>query len=231
MPSTGDVARVPPFDPTLTLLQTDFAGDEPIKPFNTASRPKGWRAAPLLDDRTAHFGVKTIDSEAAIGLHGGTSEAAVKIAQGATAVLAQEVRSPFAGTYKLTVQVRGEGATADEFEKLFKRNFSCRLELFQFTEKSKNAAGRKKLADAQFQPAFVTGEGSWQTVELTKEFVNPKPGSNFSFGLGLGVALTVEKTSGDALELPAGRIPVACLRLHDVRLEFIGKERNEKVKV
>jgi hypothetical protein len=103
--------------------------------------------------------------------------------------------------------------------------------LFQFTEKSKNAAGRKKLADAKFQPAFAKDEGPRQTVELTKEFVNPKPGGNFSFGLGLGVALIVEKTSGDALELPAGKIPVARVRLSDIRLEFIGKKRNEKVKV
>jgi hypothetical protein len=44
---TGDVARVPPFDPTRYLVRTDFAEQEPLKPITEPSRPKGWRADPL----------------------------------------------------------------------------------------------------------------------------------------------------------------------------------------
>ena len=44
MASTGDIARVPPFDPTRYLVHTDFTEKEPLKPITEPSRPKGWRA-------------------------------------------------------------------------------------------------------------------------------------------------------------------------------------------
>jgi len=65
--------------------------------------------------------------------------------------------------------------------------------------------------------------------ELSKEFVGPSPGSNHSFGLGLGLAIVVEKTSDGPLVLPAGKS--AGIRLGSVELSFTGKVRNEDVKV
>ena len=65
--------------------------------------------------------------------------------------------------------------------------------------------------------------------ELSKEFLNATPGSNFSFGLGLGVAILIEKTSEGPLALPAGK--QAGIRLGSVELSFTGKVRNEDVKV
>lgn len=231
--STGDIARVPPYDPTLTLVQRDFQGEDPLQPIDAPSRPKGWRAAPLVGPKSPGFGVITIAGEAALGLHGGSSDAVVEIEPGAAAVLAQEVRSPFAGTYRLTLRLRGEAPTADVYEEFFAKNFACRLEFFQFTAKSKIAAHRKTLANLAIGPKFAANNkaAGLQAFELTKEFVNPKPGENFSFGLGLGVALIVEKTGGGRLKLPAGPLPVARVRVADVQLEFIGKQRNKDVKV
>ena len=65
--------------------------------------------------------------------------------------------------------------------------------------------------------------------EFTKLFENPAAGANFSFGLGLGVALLVEKTSTVPLSLPAGQR--ALIRVDDFQLEFIGKARKNDVKV
>ena len=65
--------------------------------------------------------------------------------------------------------------------------------------------------------------------ELSKDFLNPTPGSNFSFGLGLGVAIVVEKISEGPLALPAGKS--AGIRIGSVELSFTGKARNEDVKV
>ena len=92
---------------------------------------------------------------------------------------------------------------------------------------------RSRLAAIKIDPRFaeINDENRHEIYELSKSFVNPKPGSNFSFGLGLGIALIVEKTSEGVLEFAPGTIAQACLRISGVQLEFIGKQRNEKVKV
>ena len=70
----------------------------------------------------------------------------------------------------------------------------------------------------------------YELVELTKEFVHPTPGNNFSFGRGLGIAIVVEKTSDLPLELPAKALS-AFVRVKQVELTFQGKPRNEDVKL
>ena len=39
-----------------------------------------------------------------------------------------------------------------------------------------------------------------QVVEVVKEFINPNPGANFSFGRGLGIAVIVEKVADGPLD-------------------------------
>jgi hypothetical protein len=151
------------------------------------------------------------------------------VKQGDVALLAQEVRSPFAGTYTLRIRLRGEASSAADFDNWFQTHFACRAEMFQYTEATKNASNRKELATVDVQPTFTSDE-KFETIELTKEFTNPSPGGNFSFGLGMGIALIVEKKSEGTLELAPGRTPLARLRVADVQLEFVGKQVNEKVK-
>jgi hypothetical protein len=224
----GDVARVPQFDPARLLTNTDFSEAAELASIVGSSRPKQWRAAPLMTD--VGFGVKSSAGRVLIGVHGESgSQSASIVANGAAAMLAQEVRSPFAGTYRMNVRVRGEAGSKSVFADQFLKHFNCRVEFFQFTDSAKSPMQRKQLASIEFSPEFAASDGDeFQTVELQKTFENPNPGANFSFGLGMGVAVIVEKTS-DAAVTPGGSF--CGLVVDRVNLEFIGKERNAKVKV
>ncbi len=239
----GDVARVPPYDQSL-LLNTDFQAPLPLLPAEGDSRPKGWRAAPLVSAQSGdNLAAQLVAAAAApatvakqhvaigFGLAAGTG--AFKIDHGATVLLAQEVRSPFAGTYHWRVHLRGEASSRELFENVLLKHFTCRLQFFSFLDKVKRSTDRKELASVTFQPRFFApDEAGSETFELAKEFINPSPGQNYSFGPGLGVAILLEKTSEGVLELPATGLPQrALLRITGVQIEFAGKERNKDVRV
>jgi hypothetical protein len=241
--STGDLARVPVFDPKRLITDTHFAGAEAVKHVSSPSRPKGWRAAPeVLSDLNDTFGVKLIAADdsrrvlpqqhLAIGFNLGGGKTALSIPTGTRAFVAQEVRSPFAGVYRLTAQVCADVASVEFNETVFQPNFTCRLVFFEFTATHKKATDRKELASVAFSPKLVDPESpAVAQFELTKRFANPNPGGNFSFGLGLGIAVMVEKTSQGTLELAAGQQQQAMIRIESVQLEFVGKEVNDDVTV
>jgi len=251
---TGDLARVPPFDPNRLLVDPTFAARQPLTAVSAPSRPKGWRAAPqILADTDDHFGVKVVAATSAsamqatdsanasnetrrdvvIGFHLATGAAAVTLPQGAHAYIAQEVRSPFAGTYAFTARACAEAASAEFFQDVFSKHFTTRLVFFQYTDRAKRPTERRELASVVISPKFGTGgKPVFEDFTLTKQFVNPTPGGNFSFGLGLGVAVIVEKTSPGQFELRAGANDQAAgIRIRQVALEFRGKERNDQVTV
>jgi len=177
------------------------------------------------------FGVERVGEQVLKGF--GLGEGPVKVAQGTHAILAQEVRSPFAGEFTLTVRLRAERTSRELFLHEFVRNFNCKLVMFQFANPNKKITERQELASAPIQPTFAEqASAEFQQFELTKMFVSPKPGTNFSFGSGLGVALIVEKTSPGELEFPAdGKPRQALIRIDELTLEFSGKPINEDVKV
>lgn len=221
--SDGDIARVPPFDNRL-LSNTAFEEPVSLKPFTGSSRPKAWRGDPLLTDaEQGGFGVVRKGSRIEVGLLGKSNPG-----YGAKAMLAQEVRSPFAGTYELKVTLNGGGSSKTVFENVFLKNFRCKIVLFQFAKSEKSPAQRSERASVVFEPKFSDSR-ELQEIVLKKQFVSAKPGSNFSFGLGLGVGVIVEKITPDTLELSVD--DSAFLRIDRVELDFVGKERNEKVKV
>jgi Protein of unknown function (DUF1501) len=255
-PSAGSIARVPAFDPSL-LLNTKFADVTNIRGFDGPSRPKGWRAEPLAAGLFVEFrrtgfqpvrkpvsnakrkgstrgtdGLETRPTENAEAAHVariGVQAAAnspLKLKRGQQAVLAQEVRSPFAGRYKLSLRFRGSATSQEAFASSFGKQLGCRLSFFQFNNQKKTPRERHELASAPFQPKL----GDWRTVELEKNFVNPTPGANFSFGSGLGVAVIVE-SRGDWSFATTGEDATAMLEIAEVDLRFIGKERIETVKV
>lgn len=226
VPCAGDVSRVPPFDPTITLVQTDFQNVDIFKPLDAPSRPKGWRAGPLADDDQTVFGAALIDKQAWLGLRGGDAAEDAIIKKGDTAIVAQEVRSPFSGTYRMEATLSLE-SDSEEAEKLLAEHFTCRLLFLQFNDQKKNASQRKDLASVVVKPQW----NKPQPFVLEKEFINPKPGSNFSFGSGLGVAILLEKTSDGELKLASIETPMMGVRVSKVALTFAGKKRNEKVKV
>ena len=92
---------------------------------------------------------------------------------------------------------------------------------------------RKDLASYEFRPPWsASNERSFTTFELEKEFVNKQAGGNFSFGLGLGVAVLVEPRGGDLVatneQLLSQR---GSIRIGQVRLEFDAKPRQDDVQV
>lgn len=246
--STGDVLRVPPFDPTRHLMNVDFSGADVLKLVTEPSRPKGWRVSPtILSDGDDSIGVKLLAASvyggtsdgksserrhAAIGFNLGSGQSRIDISKGTSILLAQEVRSPFAGTYRFRVRMHGEGSSAESYRKLIAENFTCQLCFFQFASQAKRADQGRDLATIAVAPQFVAADGDgWQTFELSKTFVNPRPGSNFSFGSGLGVSIRVIASTDIHLPDGTGAAEFALIRIADVSLEFLGKEVNENVTV
>lgn len=238
--STGDVARVPVFDPERLLNDASFSAREPLTDLSAPSRPKSWRGGPkLLKPDEDAFGVRVVAADEslpqhiAIGFNQATGAAPIQVGQGELAMLAQEVRSPFAGTFTLTVRASGDGSSREFYEDIFQKHFTCKLLFFQYTERAKKPTERKELASVNFAPQFrLSKDVTFESFKLTKQFLNPNPGGNFSFGLGLGVAVIVQKTSSGAIDLPANDLgQAAYIRVADVDLKFRGKERNEKVTV
>lgn len=237
----GEIARVPPYDDSL-LLNVDFAEDIPLRPAGGPSRPKGWRGDPLpANSSTGGLSVRitgkaTSVSNAAdcsrtalISIETAPSGETVPIGPGTQAILTQEVRSPFAGSYVLTARVRGGGSTAEFFENVLRKQFTCRLIFYQYKNQAKSVLERLELAAIMFDPHF--GE-TFETVELRKRFANPNPGQNFSFGNGLGVAIVLEKSPTSVLTICASPTPQqAYIEVEAVRLAFEGKPRLDDVTV
>lgn len=232
VPATGDIDRVPPFDPTRYLVHTDFAQKEPLKPITEPSRPKGWRASPLSLVRDDSFGtavLRDLDQQtAALGFNLADGSP-LEIAQNSKVYLAQEVRSPYPGSYVFRVRLRAEASSPEFFEDKFRSNFTCRLVFFQFNARTKHVNESRELASATVDLRLVeSNSDEWQTAELSKSFVNPNPGSNFSFGAGMGVAIQLIKSSGGTLGVSAS--DQAFVRVSCVELDFLGKEVNDNVK-
>ncbi len=130
----------------------------------------------------------------------------------------------------LKLKANGGGSSRKFYEEVFLNQFRTKLIFFQFTESEKSPQHRTELAAMTIQPKFSeTASENIQEFVLSKNFVNPKAGSNFSFGLGLGVAVVVEKTSPGNLMLDEKES--AFIRIDELQLDFAGKQRNDKVTV
>ncbi len=240
LPSTGDVTRVPPFDEKRILANNDFSGVTPILPAASPSRPKGWRSlGPLSSADEQSFGLQVasptqlgglqLDQHLAIGINQTRADQELEITANTKFLVGQEVRSPFAGTYRLTVDLVAAAEDPSLFKKLFEQHFECSLLYFQLMDKAKQITSIKPLASISFTPTLVDlQESKFQRVELVKKFVNPTPGSNFSFGLGMGVGLQLQKKTTGSLKVPMSR---TLLHITRVELEFLGKEVNQDVTV
>jgi hypothetical protein len=233
MASTGDVARVPPFDPTRYLVHTNFAEKEPLKLISEPSRPKGWRANPLNSASENDLGatvLRDLDQQtAALGFNLADGSP-LEIGQNSKAYIAQEVRSPYPGSYVFRVRLRAECSSPEFFANVFRQHFTCRLVFFQFNAQTKFVNESRELASTTIElKLHELGSNEWQTAELSKTFVNPNPGSNFSFGAGMGVSIQLVKSSGGTLKVAA--TDRAFVRVADVELDFLGKSVNDKVKV
>ena len=225
--SEGDPALVPPFDKSL-LLDTTFQTDLPLVPPAPPSRDKGWRAFPIWTKQTAAgFAVRKVDRALFIGYGLDDDTAGSVIAQGSRALLAQEIRSARGGHYALAINATGIGSSADEFDKTFLANMTCRLVLFRFQDINKDPRTVSELASAEFRPSF----GKTETFKLDRFLGSTTPGGNFPIGNGLGIAIVVEKKTPGPLALPKNESHRAALHLESVALEFNPRVRDESVTV
>ncbi len=237
---TADVSRVPPYDPDRSLAATNFAEGVALKPVDAPSRPKGWRAAPaILQPNEAGFGVRLVPGDesprhaqphAFLGMTNPAGAPPLTVASGTRILLAQEVRSPFAGMFRFSVRLMGDASSESFFQGTFLKHFSCRLLFLKYRSMDKRADQTDLLGAADVVPLFRPKE--WQSVQLQRWFANPNPGQNFSFGAGLAVAIEIVQTSTrDVLCVDKQTNAFAGIRIADVSLDFTGKKRDENVKV
>jgi hypothetical protein len=227
---TGDLAMCADFTDAF-LLNPGFEDDAPLLRFDEQKRRKGWRASPVLDLATLDFGAWLSDAlpcfgkrHVCLGVFGGATP--VKIAHGQKIILTQEVRNPRAGQYTFSVRACGGAASAEAFDELFLKRFTCRLEIFGYSSLGKSPLHVRVFASKSFIPSFADGKtGKYETVELPATLKSQDDGA-FHLSRGVGVAIVVEATAAGDFDA-AG----AFLRIDDVDLQFNPRQRNEDVQV
>ncbi len=217
----GDLAFVPPYDTSL-LLDTDFRSGRLLPPA-PPSRAKGWHAWPRKEDAA--------DSGLAVRFADGPSRHVVlgpwggkPVAQGARALLTQEIRNARGGQFSLSIRAWGSGPSAEEFARHFLAHFTCRLVVFRFADAAKDPRHVQELAFAVFRPEFGD-RASAKRFTVSRYLGSTKGGMNFAIGNGLGVAVVVERTSAGALEVSRQVQPSLCIEA--VALTFSPQPRNE----
>ncbi len=241
--STGDISRVPPFDETRILAASDFTADQAILPVKTPSRPKGWRSLTPVLSSPGGLGIRlappTRLGEIELPKHvffgvgdsgpnrGGQivdPKSEVQLTGGERFLLAQEVRSPFAGAYELTLSYVFQ--TPPGIGDGYDNHFEFRLVYLQFTSRVKQIDAVRELAAEPF--VLAARGGMIQSQTFRRDFKNNSAGGNFSFGLGMAVGVSIRRRTKGAALLK-GTQPV--LRLTSVKLDFLGKTVNEDVTV
>ena len=220
-PPGGNAAFVPPYDASL-ILDTGFAPKVPLVAPAPLTREKGWRASPLWNEK-AGFAIRMQPNGVVVGYGLGDAKSGAVIEAAARAVLAQEIRNARGGQYTFTVEASGEAASADEFEKGFLANFTCRLVLFRFRDVHKDPRSGIELASMEFRPTF----GKLGTYRLDRFLGSRGAGANFSVGNGLGVSVVVEKRTPGPLSLPKNEPHHAALRIRTVKLQFGAAPRDD----
>jgi len=219
---TGDVARVPDFDESMVIRQTSFEGKEVLRPADVPSRPKGWR---FINSNAFSVEIQNSSKIGKLDLAQHLTFQAAKSESSVTsAIVGQEVRSPFPGTYRLQAKFVAEGKS-EEAQQAFQESHSCYLVFFKFAEKSKQIDQRTVMAEFEFVPEFADDATTTaQTVEFTRPFRNAR--GNYSFGLGMGVGVEIrQKPNATAATMDED----VALHVLSIELEFVGKERNPNI--
>ena len=225
--STGDARLVPPYDPS-PLVDTEFATGL-LYPATTPTKLKGWRASPLIDSLPNGLVATRVSNPqphvrlGALEFAGSSKQV---VAAGSKLMLGQEVRNARGGTYTFTIRVSGQATSPAEFERWFGNTLACRLVLFRFANMNKSILEIEELASERFLPEL----GSFNDAKeftVTRFLGATIPGTNFSTGNGLGVALIVEALSN--LELRPSES--ASLNVDCVKFHFDARKRDDNVTV
>ena len=210
----GSLDRVKPFDGR-KLNQRGFGSDTVIEASDFGSRPKGWRAKPLLPvDSSSGFGAWHVPSSETVRL----GFAAARTPATGTVFLGQEMINPRAGGYLAKIRLRGHGPIA--------KLATAKLEFCRYSSLVKDPSQRQTLV-AHELPVEAFQDGKFVTLEFSARLDSSRPGSNFAIGRGLGVVVTLsprdvaKKAADDA----------AWLEIADIEVIFTGRTINENVTV
>ena len=241
-PATQD-RRTPEGDVLLVQLPTDeklfninFADGTALIQAGTSSRIRGWQADPIYNQ--SGFGARLTQRrhtnhegwQVELGFRS-TPSVALSINRGQRIMLAQEIRNARAGQYCVNIRFCGLGSSRQDYENFFRRHFTCRLILFRYNDPSKDPRRGQQLATRTITPTFQeVNSVEFTTVRWDRSLDSPAPGQNFAIGLGLGVAVVVEKTSAGRLAVEA-RDHSACLAIDSLEVIFGGRDINEDVQV
>lgn len=238
--STGDVALVPPYDPS-PLVNVSFDEPDSLLDVDQVSRFKGWRATPLWQSaRPTDLSVRLASVQAPfsrsgtqhvqIGFGMDGSECSGQLAPGARALLTQEVRSPRAGRYRFSVHACAVAATPEQFRELFLKHFTCRLEIFGYLDLKKDPRQVRVFASSVFLPELSAPEAADYKRFEVMATLRSQDGGAMETSRGVGVAVILEKSSPGVLNL-ASLGAGAFLRIDDAQLEFNARPRDDNVKV
>ncbi len=211
----GSLDRLKPLDGR-KLNQRGFGRSTRIEPGDFGSRPKGWRARPLLSpDDAAGFGVwhDRDAGTARLGFFG----PGVQVAGKDLALLSQEMVNPRAGGYLAKLRLRAHGS----IDKLA----TARFEFCRYGSLVKDPINRQTLASLDI-PASVLSSSEWVTLEFPARLDSARPGANFAIGRGLGIVLSLTPRAG---QQPVGH--EAWLEVDDIEVVFTGRTINENVTV
>ena len=210
----GSLDRVKPFDGR-KLNQRGFGSDTVIEASDFGSRPKGWRAKPLLAvDSSSGFGAWHVPSSETVRL----GFAAARTPATGTVFLGQEMINPRAGGYLAKIRLRGHGPIA--------KLVTAKLEFCRYSSLVKDPSQRQTLV-AHELPVEAFQDDKFVTLEFSARLDSSRPGSNFAIGRGLGVVVTLSprdvarKAADDA----------AWLEIADIEVIFTGRTINENVTV
>jgi hypothetical protein len=238
----GNVAFVPPYSEG-PLLNVAFEDPVPLALVGSRPRLKGWQATPLYDSaRHADFGVALVSGADTLsghakshvrlgyGLTAGKGKG--KVSQGTRAILTQEVRAPRAGRYTLTVQACGHAATAEHYQDVFLKHFTCHLVIFGYSDNKKDARRVREFASVAIQPPYAGRKtAQHEKFSLTTVLKSQDDGA-FHLSKGVGVAVILEKTSAGDIDLATlGGQARAFIGIDSVSLNFVPRPRNEDVQV
>jgi hypothetical protein len=233
----GNLALVPEFshDP---LLNVGFEEDQPLAAVARGKRLKGWLATPLAGGDLSVLGVQVLQlphamprsgrRHAAIGydLTGSSTHDQI-ITAGSSALLAQEVRNPRAGTYTVTAQVAASGEPGAYAR--FQSDFRCRLVLFGYKNLSKDPTkDRREFAAIEFKPPLAKSAIDYTEVKLTHRLRSQEAGAS-EIEMGIGIAIIVERATAGDLPVPAGQRFM--VYVDDVEIQFDPRPRNDDVTV
>ena len=232
--AAGNLALVPEFSRE-PLLNLGFEEDRRLAAAEPGKRLKGWLAAPLAGRDSKVLSVRVLEGpcamprsgrrHAAIGYDLTGSPTQGQIAAGGSALLAQEVRNPRAGTYTVAVHVAALGGP--EAYARFLNEFRCRLVLFGYKDLGKDPTkNRREFAAVEFKPPLAKSSTDYAEVKLTCRLRSQEAGAS-EIEMGIGIAIVVERAAPSDVLIPAGQRMLVCI--DDVELQFVPRPRNDDV--